>query len=66
MIKMSEIVKKTDAELVELVEKSRETLREERFKDKFSRKASIIKTAKKEIAQALTEMSARQNKVSVK
>lgn len=63
---MSEIVKKTDAELVELVEKSRETLREERFKDKFSRKASIIKTAKKEIAQALTEMSARQNKVSVK
>ncbi|MEZ4195464.1 MAG: 50S ribosomal protein L29 [Candidatus Paceibacterota bacterium] len=63
---MSDIVKKTDAELVELVEKARETVRLERFKDKFSRKASIINNAKKEIARALTELTARRSKTSVK
>jgi ribosomal protein L29 len=59
MTKMSEIRKKTEAELVELVAATRETLRVERFKDKFGRKASVINAAKREIAQALTELSAR-------
>ena len=36
MTKMSEITKKTEAELIELVNSTRETLRAERFKDKFS------------------------------
>lgn len=59
----SDIQKKTDAELSELVINARETLRAERFKDKFSKKASIIKTAKETIAQALTEQTARRNQV---
>jgi ribosomal protein L29 len=59
MIKMSEIKKKTETELIELVNTARETVRVERFKDKFSRKADVIKKAKQEIARALTELSAR-------
>ena len=59
MIKMSEIRNKSEAELVELVNTARETVRAERFKDKFSRKAGIINSAKKEIAQALTELTPR-------
>ena len=62
-MKYSEMQKKTDAELVELVVSTRDTLRAERFKDKFSKKASIIKTAKETIAQALTEQTARRNQV---
>ena len=62
-MKYTEMQKKTDAELVELVASSRETLRAERFKDKFSKKASIIKTAKETVAQALTELTARRNQV---
>ncbi len=61
MIKMSDIKKKTDTELTELVGKARETLRLERFKDKFSKKAHVINTAKKEIAKAMTELSLRRN-----
>ncbi len=61
MTNMSEIRKKTEAELVELVNTTRETLRAERFKDKFSRKASVITGAKREIARALTLLSARRN-----
>ena len=56
---MEEVQKKNDAELTELVQSARETVRQERFKDKFSRKASVIKNAKVEIARALTELSAR-------
>lgn len=63
---MSDIRKKTDTELVELVEKARETLRVERFKDKFSRKANIITGAKKEIAQVLTELSVRRSNTDAK
>ena len=59
MIKMSDIRDKSEAELVELVNTARETVRAERFKDKFSRKAGIINGAKKEIAQALTELTTR-------
>jgi len=59
MINMSDIRKKTDTELVEFAQKARETLRGERFKDKFSRKANVITTAKKEIARTLTELNTR-------
>ncbi|MCB9811240.1 MAG: 50S ribosomal protein L29 [Candidatus Nomurabacteria bacterium] len=59
MIKMSDIRSKTDAELTEIVKSARETVRAERFKDKFSRKAGVINDAKQEIARALTELSAR-------
>jgi ribosomal protein L29 len=61
MTKMEDIRTKSDAELTDLVEKARETVRAERFKDKFSRKASVIKNAKTEIARALTELSARRS-----
>lgn len=66
MTKMEDIKKKSDAELTELVQTARETVREERFKDKFSRKASIIKSAKTEIARALTELSARRRNQETK
>ncbi len=63
---MSDIRKKTDAELVEFTVSARETLRAERFKDKFSRKANVIRNAKTEIARALTELTARRRKVENK
>lgn len=66
MTTMKEIREKTDKELESLIEKERETLRSERFKDKMSRKASVIHTAKKQIAQALTELSARTGNPEVK
>ena len=66
MTKMEDIRKKSEAELTDLVEKARETIRAERFKDKFSRKASIIKNAKTEIARALSELSARRNNEDTK
>lgn len=59
MTKMQDIQKKSDAELTELVQTARDTMRQERFKDKFGRKASVIKIAKTEIARALTEFSTR-------
>lgn len=59
MIKMSEIRKKTDAELQEMIAKAREVVRVERFKDKFSRKVGVVDKAKQEIARALTELSDR-------
>ena len=66
MTKMSDIRKKTEAELVEVVTNARETVRAERFKDKVSRKASVIKVAKKEIAQSLTELTARRRNSDTK
>lgn len=59
MIKMSDLKKKTDKELTELVQNSREAVREEFFKEKFSRKTNVIHENKKTIARALTELSAR-------
>ena len=59
MTNMSDIRKKSEAEIIELVQATRETLRVERFKDKFSRKSSAINAAKQEIARALTELTAR-------
>jgi ribosomal protein L29 len=54
-----DIQKKSDVELADLVAVTRKELRTERFKDKFTKKASVIATAKKTIAQALTELTAR-------
>ena len=66
MTKMSDIRKKTEAELVEVVANARETVRAERFKDKVSRKASVINIAKKEIAQSLTELATRRRNSDTK
>lgn len=63
-MKYTDIQSKSDNELSELVTTARETLRAERFKDKFSKKASAIRSARTTIAQALTEVTARRNKVS--
>jgi ribosomal protein L29 len=62
-MKYSDIQKKTATELSELVMTARETLRLERFKDKFSKKASVIRTAKMTVARALSEQTARRNQV---
>ncbi len=62
-MKYSDIKVKTDAELATLVAASRETLRAERFKDKFSKKASVISGARTTVAQVLTELTARRNNV---
>lgn len=66
MTNMQDIKKKSEAELTELVQSARETVRAERFKDKFSRKASIIQNAKREIARVLTELSARRRNLETK
>ncbi len=66
MTKMSDIKKKSERELAEMVQAARETVRLERFKDKFSRKASTIRIAKTEIARTLTELSARRRNANTK
>lgn len=66
MTKMEDIRKKSEAELASLVEEGRQTVREERFKDKFSRKANIVRGAKTQIARALTELSARRRNSQTK
>jgi ribosomal protein L29 len=53
---------KSDQELAALIADARETMRVERFKDKWSRKANIISSAKRAIARAETERSARRLK----
>lgn len=63
---MEDVRKKSDGELSELVQSARETVRQERFKDRFSRKAGIIRNAKTEIARALTELTARKNNQETK
>lgn len=55
-----EIKSKSDADLRTLITEARETLRLERFKDRFSRQAGKVRDAKRQIARALTELSARQ------
>lgn len=54
-----EISSKSDQELRTMVNEARETLRSERFKDKFSRKAGLIRAEKHKIARSLTELNAR-------
>lgn len=56
---MQDLRKKSDAELAEAVQVARKTVKDERFKDAFSRKAGIIRNAKKEVARSLTELNAR-------
>ena len=63
---MEDIKKKSDAELVELASAARKTVQGERFKDAFSRKAGIIKNAKKDTARALTELNARRRNNATK
>jgi ribosomal protein L29 len=62
MTNMQDIQKKSDQELVELTQASREAVRTERFKDKFSKNAAVIRSNKKDVARALTELNARRNK----
>ena len=62
-MKYTDIKMKNDAELSELVVTTREVLRAERFKDKFSKKAGVISEGKTTIARALTELTARRNQV---
>lgn len=61
MTNMQDIRKQSDGELVEFVQKGREAVREERFKDKFSKNAGNIRLNKKDVARALTELNARRN-----
>lgn len=59
MTNMSDLRKKSTEELTALVSEARGTLRTERFKDKFSKKASVIVAAKLDIARAMTELTKR-------
>lgn len=56
---MQDLRKKSDAELVETVHGARKAIHDERFKDTFSRKAGIIRAAKKDVARALSELNQR-------
>lgn len=58
-MKYQDLKKQSKEELDKLLQTTRETLRAENFKDKFSKKASTIREAKRTIAQTLTELSAR-------
>jgi ribosomal protein L29 len=66
MTQMQDLRTKSDAELVETVQAARKALKDERFKDGFSRKAAIIRNAKKDTARALTELNTRRNKGETK
>ena len=66
MTNMKDIRKKSDSEIVEAVASARKAIREERFKDKFARKASTIRNAKTTIARSLTELSTRQGNKETK
>ena len=63
---MQDLRKKDDAELIEKVQEARKAVQQERFKDTFSRKAAIIRNSKKDVARALTELSARRNNKETK
>ncbi len=61
-----EIRDKSDADLRALIAKGQDTLRTERFKDKFSRKAGLIRETKRQIARAHTELTARAHADNIK
>jgi ribosomal protein L29 len=61
MTDMQDLRKKSDAELAEMVQAARKSIKDERFKDAFSRKAAVIRNAKKEVARSLTELNTRRN-----
>lgn len=63
---MQDIRKKSEKDLAEMVQKGRETVRHERFKDAMSRKASVIRKAKTEVARALTELNTRRRNPETK
>jgi ribosomal protein L29 len=54
-----EIQSKSDAELQTIIQENREKLRIERFKDRHSRAAATVRHAKRQIARAMTELTAR-------
>ncbi len=62
-MKYTDIAKKSDQELTELVQTERENLREVRFgtAGAGSRDLKKVRTAKQTIAWALTELSARRH-----
>jgi len=62
MTNMPDISKKADKEVVEFVQQAREVVRTERFKDKFSKNANVIRSNKKDVARGLSELNARRNK----
>lgn len=66
MVDMNDIRKKNDAELAQFIQEERDKVREERFKAPGTRKASVIHSAKQNIARALTEANARRNATNVK
>ena len=55
---MKEITKMKDKDLVDLVEEKRESVRNTRF-NASARDVRAVRTAKKEIARALTELTTR-------
>ena len=55
----TDMTKKSDKELQDIIADKRTEIQSERFKDKMSRKASILKGGRKEIARAKTEVTAR-------
>ena len=62
---MSEEIKnKNDDELNAYINEKRQDILAERLKDVQSRKGSVIKTGRKEIARALTEKNARRAEVA--
>jgi ribosomal protein L29 len=65
-MKYQDIAKKSDQELAELVQTEREALREVRFgaTGAGARDVKKIRTAKRAIAHALTELSARRRSAS--
>ncbi len=58
---LKDIRNKSEADIKKLIQDNREILRAERFKDKFTRKAGVVRNAKKTIARASTELTARGN-----
>ncbi len=65
-MKYEDIAKKSADELEELVSTSRGELQSERFKDRFTRKASVIRKAKLTIARTLTELNTRARQADTK
>ena len=59
---MKEIKTKDDAELDEYINETRRDILTERLKDVQSRRGSVIKSGRREVARALTEKNLRQQK----
>ena len=61
---MEEIKNKNDDELVGYINETRQDILAERLKDMQSRRGSIIRVGRKEIARALTEKNTRRTEVA--